>query len=293
MLADLRSLLFVPADRPERYARALASGADAVCIDLEDAVAASARPAARACVVAHFLSTAESVGPLCGLRINGLASRDGLRDIVALQDAGLRPGFVMLAKCEGASDMRLLAAQMPGVPLVALVESVAGLQAAPAIAAAHPSVQALLFGGADFSAQARCAMNWEALLLARSTLAHAAAQAGIACLDVPFLDITDPAGAQTEAARAAALGYTGKALIHPAQVAPVHAGFAPPPDAVERARRIVEAASGVAGAVQLDGRMIDRPVVLGAQRLLRRAAVGGHDEAQESRSEHESPGARA
>jgi (S)-citramalyl-CoA lyase len=178
----------------------------------------------------------------------------------------------MLAKSESAAEMRIVAEQTGSdVPLIALVESVAGLRAAHDIARAAPAVQALMFGGADYSADARCQMAWEPLLLARSTLAAAAAEAGIGCIDVPWLDVADTAGASAEAARVAALGYTGKALIHPSQVAPVHAGFAPTAEEVARARRIVEAAEHHRGAVLLDGRMIDRPVVLAAERVLRRA----------------------
>ncbi|MBL8327875.1 MAG: CoA ester lyase [Rubrivivax sp.] len=278
-LQDIRSLLFVPAHRPQRYAKALGSGADAACIDLEDAVPPEERGAARVALMAHLREAAPGTRAASGLRINRLGSRDGLRDLLALQESDAQPAFVMLAKSESPAQLQLLAEQLPGVPLIALIESVAGLQACAAIAGCHPAVQALLFGAADYSADARCSLQWEPLLWARSQLAAAAAQAGIGCLDVPWLDVADAAGAQAEAARVAALGFTGKALIHPSQVQPVHAGFAPAPAALAQARRIVEMAQArdqaqpQAGALLVDGRMIDRPLVLAAQQLLRRAAL--------------------
>jgi citrate lyase beta subunit len=268
MLADARSLLFVPGHRPERFAKALASGADLVCIDLEDAVPPEHRAASRAAVAEHLRAD-----PRAGIRISPLGSRDGLRDVLALQELGAKPAFVMLAKCKSAAELRLLSEQLDGVPLIALVESVAGLRAAHEMAHACPRVQALMFGGADYSADARCTMAWDPLLMARCTLAAAAAEAGIGCIDVPFLDVADAAGAQAEAERVAALGYTGKALIHPSQVAPVHCGFAPSAGEVARAQRVVQAAARSSGAVLLEGRMIDHAVVRAAERLLRRAAA--------------------
>lgn len=272
-LHDVRSLLFVPGHRPDRFAKAGASGADTVCIDLEDAVPPPERPAARNAALAFV--AAQPTGHAYGLRINRLPSPDGLRDLVALADAAatMAPAFVMLAKTECAADIALLAAHLPGVPLIALVESARGLMAAGAIAIAHPQLHALMFGGADLAADLGCAFAWEPLLHARGTLVAAAASAGLAAIDVPWLDVADPAGAEAETRRAAALGYTGKSLIHPAQVAPVHAAFSPTPQALAWAQRVVQATTADAAAVLVDGRMVDRPVVLAAQRLLRRAGL--------------------
>jgi (S)-citramalyl-CoA lyase len=270
-LRDARSLLFVPGHRPERFAKAGACGADTVCIDLEDAVPPSERPAARAAAIAFLRD--QPPGHAYGLRINRLSSTDGLRDLLAVVDAGATPAFAMLAKTESAADIATVAAQLPGTPLIALVESARGLQAAAAIASAHPQLQALMFGGADLAADLGCAFAWESLLHARGTLVVAAAAAGLAALDVPWLDVADPEGAQAETRRAAALGYTGKALIHPAQVAAVHAAFSPTPEALAWAQRVAQATTADGAAVLIDGRMVDRPVVLAALRLLRRAGL--------------------
>ena len=269
-LARARSLLFVPGDRPERYAKAGAAGADLVCIDLEDAVGPAARPAARAAALAFIAEQPD--GHRYGVRINRFASSDNPRDLVALLEATRsRPAFVMLAKAECAHELELLAGHLPGMPLIALIESPHGLANAAAMARVT-QVQALMLGGADLAAELGCEFAWEPLRAARQALVAAAAQGDIAAIDVPWLDVADPAGAQLETARVAALGFTAKALIHPSQVAPAHAGLMPTEAALARARRVVAACNeGATTAALLDGRLIDRPVMLAAQRVLRRA----------------------
>jgi (S)-citramalyl-CoA lyase len=265
-LIDARSLLFVPGDRPERFAKAAASGADLVCIDLEDAVAPAAREGARAHVVAFLASQAP--GHHFGVRINSLDTADAKQDIAALKHSA--PAWLMLAKTEGAAQLELLALHLPGVPQMALLESATALLAASLIAQAQSPLAALMLGGADLAADLGCEMVWEPLLHARSMLVMAAASRQLAAFDVPCLDVPDLAGTQAETARVAALGFTGKAAIHPTQIAAIHAGLAPNAAALARAQRIVDAAQTNVGAQLLDGRMIDRPLLLSAQRVLRR-----------------------
>ena len=272
VLQTARSLLFVPGNRPERFAKAGASGASVVCIDLEDAVPPDARAKARSDVLAFLALQAR--GHIYGLRLNRLASADGLRDLLTLVERlSVRPAFVMLAKTESALEVQLLAAHLPGMALVALIESPRGLDAAMRIAHAHPQLQALMLGGVDLCVEIGCEFAWEPLLYARSRLLAAAASAALLAIDVPWLDVADSEGARAESARVAALGFAAKALIHPSQVAPVHSGLAPTPEALARAQRIVAAAGADDAAVLLDGRLIDRPVVLAAAQLLRRAGL--------------------
>jgi (S)-citramalyl-CoA lyase len=265
-LADARSLLFVPGDRPERFAKAVASGADIVCIDLEDALAPAAREAARVQVVA-FLAT-QAPGHHVGVRINSLDTADGARDLAALKHSA--PAWVMLAKTERAAQLEVLAAHLPDVPQMALIESATAMLAAGSIAQAQSPLAALMLGGADLAADLGCEFAWEPLLHARSALVMAAASRHLAAIDVPCLDVHDNAGTQAETARVAALGFTGKAAIHPAQIVAIHAGMAPGASAVARARRIVEAAQANEAALLLDGCLVDRPLLLSAQRVLRR-----------------------
>jgi (S)-citramalyl-CoA lyase len=290
IIASARSLLFVPGDRPDRFAKAGAAGPDLVCIDLEDAVAPSARPQARA-AIQEFL--AQQTGHhRYGVRINRWTSADGLRDVLhfagSLQDAGpasarpafespafASPAFVMLSKTENAVQVQMLATHLPGVPVIALIESAAGLLAAAEIAKAHPQLQALMLGAADLVAEVGCEMAWEPLLHARCALVLAAAASGLAAIDVPWLDVSNAEGAKLETQRAAALGFSAKAAIHPLQITPIHAGLRPTEMALRLAQRVVDAAQRAeqagSAAVLLDGRLVDRPVLLAAQRTLRRA----------------------
>jgi (S)-citramalyl-CoA lyase len=267
-LMDARSLLFVPGNRPERFAKAAASGADVVCIDLEDAVPPSEREAARAHVLALLAS--QTLGHRFGVRVSALTTDDGRRDLQALHAAA--PCFAMLSKTESAAQLEALAAQMPGVAQIALIEGAAALLAAAAIADARSPLAALMLGGADLAAELGCEFAWEPLLFARSTIVAAAASRQLASIDVPFLDVADAQGAQAEASRVAALGFSAKAAIHPSQIAPLHAGLAPSAQAVERARRVTQATQTNEGAWLLDGRLVDRPVLLAAERVLRRHA---------------------
>jgi len=269
-MLSARSFLFVPGHQPARYAKAAAAQADMVCIDWEDAVPASDRPAARLATLG-FLPGADPQARF-GVRINSLHTADGLIDLLALREAPVPPAWVMLAKVESADTIEQAAELLPGMPFMALLESARGLQQAVAIAHAHPQLMALMLGGADLAADLRCDFAWEPLLHARCTLVAAAASAAVAVFDVPFLALDDPAGALVETRRVAALGFTGKAAVHPSQVAAIHQGMAPSAAALAQARRVVAAAADNTGAIRLDGRLVDRPVVLAAQRLLRRAS---------------------
>jgi citrate lyase subunit beta/citryl-CoA lyase/(S)-citramalyl-CoA lyase len=275
-----RSLLFVPANRPERFAKALGAGADAVCIDLEDAVPPDAKASARAEVMAWLdarpLSDSKDgphTGPRVGIRINGLSTLDGLRDVIAYAEARGRPDFMMVPKVAGPAELDQLVALLERrcVSLWPIIESAVGLRRAWDIAEA-PAVHGILFGGADYSADVGCTMEWEALAHARGTLAAAAG--GVQLLDVPHLDIRDPADLEASTRRSKALGFTGRACIHPDQVAIVNAAFTPIEAEIARARRVVEALEAAGGAAALlDGKLIERPVIRAAQRVLERAGV--------------------
>ena len=279
--ALVRSWLFVPAARPERFAKALASGADAVIVDLEDAVPATQKDDARRHAVSWLTSERTADAVRC-VRVNALRTAAGLRDVLALVDAGAAPDFVVVSKAESADELALLDAILSGpcarTRLLPLVETARALEAAVAIAGA-PRVAGLVLGGADLAADLGAEMSWEPLLVARARIVQAAAIAGVAAIDVPHLELADAGGLRDETERVRRLGFTGKLAIHPDQVATIHAAYAPSDADVERAQRItaaVEAAGG--GVVVVDGRMVDAPVVRAAARTLalaaRRAARG-------------------
>jgi (S)-citramalyl-CoA lyase len=272
-----RVLLFTPGNRPDRFAKAAATGADGLILDLEDAVSAAGKDEARATLIEHFRAGHRrdlAPGQVGGLRVNNIHTAAGVRDLDALVTSGVAPDFVLLPKVESAVEVRLYARHLPAIPLVCTIESARGLDAASDIANAAPQVRAIAFGGVDLAADLRAELAWEPLLWGRSRLAQAAATAGIAAIDVPHVVIDDEAGLRSDALRVKAMGYTAKLAIHPKQVPPILEVFTPTAAEIERARGIVAACEAAGGnVVEYQGKMVDEPVVKAAQQLLAR---GGH-----------------
>jgi citrate lyase subunit beta/citryl-CoA lyase len=255
--------LFVPADRPERFAKAEASGADAVIIDLEDAVPPAAKEAARDAVAASLPAATVIV------RVNAVGTpwHDGDIDLVhRLGAVG-----VMLPKAEDPALVADVAHRLRGRRhLIPLIETARGVHRAVDVAAVHGVTQ-LAFGPADYRNDVGCGDAPEAMLFARSTLVLASRLAGIAApLDGPCFDFRDPGRTAGEARHARMLGFGGKLSIHPSQVAWVREAFMPSEAEVAWARRVV-AAEGSGGAANVDGTMIDAPVVARARRILSEA----------------------
>ena len=272
-----RGLLFVPAVRPDRYPKALATGVDAVCIDLEDGVSFAAKDEARDAALALFAGR-EPTRAEVSLRINDPRTDLGRRDLDAIRRAGIRPDALMLPKCEEPDQIRgaadALGGALPDLPLIVMVETARGVAAAEALAAATPAVSAVFFGAIDFAADVGCEVGWDAALHARSRVVLAAAIAGVAALDSPFPDVPALDGLAAESRRTRGLGFTGKAAIHPTQVPVIQAAFSPGADEVAWARRIVDAYDRNRGGVLLvDGKLIERPVVAAAKRTLAVAAA--------------------
>jgi (S)-citramalyl-CoA lyase len=250
------SLLFVPGDRPDRIGKARASAADLVCVDLEDAVADGAKEQARDGAV----TLAGEGDPRLVIRINRVASRHGIADLHALAERP--PATVLIPMCEEVAELRIVRAALgEEVALVPLVETVAGLNNAGAIAAA-PGVSAIMFGGGDLSAELGVALAWEPLLTARSLLVMAAAAARVPAIDVPFVGLDDAAGLEEECRRARALGFRAKAAIHPAQLGAIHDAFRPTDTEREEARAALRAfGEGGGGAVRWNGRLLEAPMI--------------------------------
>lgn len=275
-----RCLMFVPGSRPERYAKAIATDADQVCIDLEDAVAPPDKDSARASVFA-FLGEMPASRSEIGLRLNPLSTELGQKDLAKLGESSLAPAFVMLPKVESAAELLQADAALAGrdTMLIAQIETPRGLLDARAIAAATPRLQALMFGGFDFIVALRGRASWESFLHPRVQLAVVAAEAGIGCIDVPFLDIKDEAALVAETDRVIALGFTAKAAIHPAQVGAIQQRYLPSVAELERARRVVAALQANRGeAVQLDGKLVDRPIEIAAERAITLGTHGARED---------------
>lgn len=262
-----RSFIFAPGDRPELYPKTLGTGADIVCIDLEDAVAPKNKAAARAATLGHFAEPVPNDGIERIVRINCLRSTDGLRDVIAILETDTPPPALAMTKVKSADEVRHLAELLGEGPHAAIrlhviVETNEALEAAHEIAHATPRIDSLLFGAVDMAAELRTIVSWDTLLYARSRLVNAAAGAGLDLLDVPHLDLKDPEGLVTAAKQAAALGFTGKAAIHPSQIAPINQVFSPDREAVDYAQRVIDAFDKADGKlVVVDGKLIEPPVL--------------------------------
>jgi citrate lyase subunit beta / citryl-CoA lyase len=261
------ALLFCPADRPERFAKA-AERADAVILDLEDAVAPDAKRDARGHVADSRLDPARTV-----VRINPLGTADADADLAALAATEYRA--VMVPKAEDPAALRALAAR--GYAVIALCETAAGVVAAAELAAV-PGVVALMWGAEDLVASMGGTASRDARGQYRSVVQHAratvhlaAAARGVASIDAVHLDIADDAGLVEEARDAAALGFAATACIHPSQVAVVRRAYAPERDQVAWAERVLAAAEGERGVFSLEGVMVDEPVLRHARAVVARA----------------------
>ena len=266
-----RSLLFVPAVRPDRFPKALATGADAVCLDLEDGVPPGAKETAREQAFALLAGRGPSRAEV-SLRINDVKTALGRTDLAALAAAGVRPDALMLPKVAGAGEIgeveAALAATGAALPLIVQLETAAGLMAAAEIAAS-PNVSAVFFGAIDLAADLGCVVEWEALLYARSRVVLAAGAAGVSALDSPWMDVPAVAALAGESRRARRLGFAGKAAIHPSQVPVIQQAFSPSAEEVAWARKVVAAYERQQGGVLLvDGQLVERPVVRSARRNL-------------------------
>lgn len=262
-IPDFALPLFVPATRPERFEKAAASGADAVILDLEDAVGRNEKDAARSGLRLGFTEL-----PVI-IRINGCGTPWHAADLE--QTLALAPDAIMIPKAGFDAQHRELFDRLAEkLPLIAIVETAAGLATCRAIAA-HPAVQRLAFGSWDFAADLGFEHTPRALLAARSEIVLASRLGGLAGpIDGVTASIDDATAIETDAREALELGFAGKMLIHPRQVQPARAGLAPPASAIDWARRVL---GGGDGARAIDGAMVDEPVRLRAQGILARAAA--------------------
>jgi citrate lyase beta subunit len=271
-LATARSFLFVPGSDEHKLSRALEAGADAVIADLEDAVVAAEKPRARALVTDALAGGARS---LRLVRVNAVGTAWFADDLAAVGSLDLDGVVLPKATPEAAA-----AAAEAGVPVVAIVESAAGLQLAGELATTTP-VAALALGAVDLG----LALGLEPrpdgleLLVPRSTVVVASAAAGLrGPVDQVWLDVRDEEGLARDCALGRSLGFRGKACVHPAQVPVVNEAFAPSEDELRRAQEVVaayeRAAAEGTGAVALDGELVDLPVVERARQILADAKRG-------------------
>ncbi len=279
----LRSPLFAPGDSARKAAKALASAADAVILDLEDSVAPSAKDTARAMTAALLPGL---VRPGVIVRVNPAETPWYLADLAAVVPG--RPAAIMLPKCRGAADLIAIDHHLEaletaaGLPVGSILvmpivtETAASVLALPGIVQFHRRVVALCFGAEDLSADLgidprRADLSYPAAVaVARAAVLMTAAAIGVPAIDTPFPDPRNPAGLAREAGEAAVDGFAGKLCIHPDQIVPVNAAFTPQPPRIAWAQAVRDgfAANPGAGVFVLDGKMIDRPHLTLAERIL-------------------------
>ena len=263
--------LFVPGNRPERFGKAIASGADRVILDLEDAVAPADKAAARD-AIARWMASAGDERLKVLIRINDSASEWHITDVALA--ASVAASCVMLPKCEAASQVATLLAALPNhTSVLPLIETARGLLALQEIAQAD-GVARLGFGSIDYMADLDIPADSPALHFAAAQLAIASRAAGLASPVAGVTPDLDAAKVSADMAHARSLGFGAKMCIHPAQVAAVLAALAPSAQELAWAERVLKAwGTGTSGAIQVDGKMVDRPVILKAGRIVAQAGL--------------------
>jgi citrate lyase subunit beta/citryl-CoA lyase len=281
-----RTRLYLPGNEPRFFSNAGLHGPDAVVLDLEDSVAPGEKDAARL-VVRNALRSAEFYGAERMVRINqGGEGREDLRSVVPQN-----PDVVVIPKCEDPDLVRDIGSEVgglekrlrlvPGILLLPIIESALGVVNAYAIASSSPRVCALAIGLEDYTADIGVERTAEGLesVFARMTIVNAAKAAGVQALDSVFSDMDDTGGLRDAALRARSLGFDGMGCIHPRQIEVIHAAFAPSPEEIRKAESVVRAAEEAqrrgSGVVALGSKMVDAPVVMRAERILRLAGLSG------------------
>ena len=266
-MTGFTNFLFVPGSKPDRFAKALASGTDLICIDLEDSVPAGGKAEARQAVIDALpaLDRAKTA-----VRINALRTADGLTDLLALRAVEAPPSLVFLPMVESPAEVAIarevLGSAVEG--LVPLVETARGLRLTREIAS-EAAVAAMMFGGGDLSSDLGVELAWEPLMVARAQFVMACAEAKVRIIDVPFINLDDEGNLEQECRRAKALGFHAKAAIHPRQIETIARVMRPSDDELAEAREAIVAFEDAGGAaIRHKGRLLEAPLIQQYRRLL-------------------------
>jgi len=276
-----RSFIFTPGLKPEMFPKALDSGADMVCIELEDGIAPQDKAEARVCALKLFEEPQADDGVERIVRINSMREKFGIDDVQAVLETNTPPPSLMMPKVRTPDEVKILDQLLTErghlTQLHVIIETNEGLEAAHDIAHSSPRIEALFFGGIDMAAELRCKNGWDQMLYARSRVVHAAASAGLDVIDVPYLDLADLDGMKILAQQAKDLGFAGKGSIHPKQIAPLNKIFTPSDEEISRARRIIKTFEDAeTGLVVIDGKLIEKPVMREMYRIVSIAEKLGH-----------------
>ncbi|MBV2180009.1 MAG: CoA ester lyase [Castellaniella sp.] len=277
-LNTARTFLFVPGNRPDRFDKAMRSGADAVVLDLEDAVPPAEKQTARDAIAAAWQHLRTIRTPIV-IRINSPELPDGATDLAWLTCLDHPPAGLMIPKAESSTVLATIHAAQPGIALLPLIESAAGYDALADIAGCG-GVARLVLGHIDFMADTgiQCSEDKTELDPLRFALTIAGRRHHLApAVDGVTVELQDDDRLRLDTLQSLRFGFGAKLCIHPRQVPVIHQALHPSPDEISWAQRVLDADAAANGqAVQLDGRMIDRPVVLHARQLLARARPGAH-----------------
>ena len=268
-----RSFIFTPGLRPDMYPKALASGADIVCVELEDGIAPKDKTEARRNALALFEQPQADDGVERIVRINSMRQHFGIEDVNAVLASTTPPPALMMPKVRAPDEVvmldQLLTEAGHATRLHVIIETNEGLEAAFEIARCSDRIDAMFFGGVDMAAELRCVNSYDTLLYARSRVVHAAAASGLDVIDVPFLDLDDPEGMRVEAEKVRDLGFAGKGSVHPKQIVALNEVFTPSTDKIAHARRIIaEFEKADTGLVVIDGKLIEKPVLREMHRIV-------------------------
>jgi (S)-citramalyl-CoA lyase len=255
------------------FPKALASGADIVCVELEDGIAPKDKAEARQKALALFEVPQADDGVERIVRINSMRERFGIEDVNAVLANKTPPPALMMPKVRTPDEVvmldQLLTEASHATRLHVIIETNEGLEAAFEIAKCSSRIDAMFFGGVDMAAELRCKNTFESMIYARSRVVHASAAAGLDVIDVPFLDLEDPEGMRVEAEKVRDLGFSGKGSIHPKQIAALNEVFTPTQAQIARARRIIsEFEKADTGLAVIDGKLIEKPVLRDMYRIV-------------------------
>lgn len=283
IINPMRSFLFVPGNRADRFEKARISGADIYCIDLEDSVPKTGKAKARKNTIEYINMVAAKYknDALLYIRINGLSTLEGIKDLLALAENaadGSLPDGIVLPMASSAIEVQQLLAVLgapEGLVIMPLIESPLGIANLTEILNASPSVKCVGFGIADYTAITGSDMSWDSLLFARSRIIETASMHAVHCLDGPWFDTQNSEGLAVEVRSIAQLGFGGKMAIHPSQIEIIHRAIYPSESKIQWAKEIVkEWHKEEEGVLSINGIMIDKPLFQQAERILVRAERG-------------------
>jgi Citrate lyase beta subunit len=248
------------------FPKALASGADMVCIELEDGIAPKDKQDARIKTLKIFEKKQAEDGVERIVRINSMRERFGLEDVQAILQTDNPPPSLMMPKVKTPDEViildQLLTERGHSTKLHVIIETNEALECAFEIARCSQRIEAMFFGGVDMAAELRCKNDWDYLLYARSRVVHAAAAAGLDVIDVPYLNLEDIDGLAVLARQAKELGFSGKGSVHPKQIRTLNEIFTPSDEEIMRARKIIKTFEEAGtGLVVIDGKLIEKPVM--------------------------------